>query len=151
VLADAQARLDETRTVRDATTAAAAGPVTAMHDATEGGLFGALDEVAEGADGRLDVDTDAVPVRPGVREVCEFLDIDPWLSTSSGTLVMTVGADGVDDVLAELDARGTPVAVVGEVSDGEGVYVDGDLLEHPGVDPSWAAYERLAANSDATN
>ncbi|SEO79799.1 Hydrogenase maturation factor [Halogranum amylolyticum] len=150
-LAAAQSRLDETRTVRDAVTAAAAGPVTAMHDATEGGLFGALDEVAEGAGVRLDVDTDAVPIRPGVRETCEFLGIDPWLSTSSGTLVLTVGADGVDDVLAELDARETPVAVVGEVSEGEGVYVDGDLLEHPGVDPSWEAYERLAANDAAAN
>ncbi|SFL14985.1 Hydrogenase maturation factor [Halogranum rubrum] len=147
VLQEAQSRLDETRTVRDATTAAAAGPVTAMHDATEGGLFGALDEVAEGAGVRLDVDTDEIPVQPGVFAVCDSLGIDPWLSTSSGTLVMTVGADGVDDVLAELDARGTPAAVVGEVSEGTGVYVDGELLEHPGVDPSWAAYEQLAANA----
>lgn len=152
VLSAAQSRLDETRTVRDAVTAAAAGPVTAMHDATEGGLFGALDEVAESAGVRLDVDTESIPVRPGVREVCEYLDIDPWLSTSSGTLVMTVGADGVDDVVAEVAARGTPVAVVGDVtagdvSDGDGVYLDGERLEHPGVDPSWEAYERLAARN----
>nr|WP_231751753.1 AIR synthase-related protein [Halogeometricum sp. CBA1124] len=48
-LREAQARLDEADCVRDAMTAAAAGGVHAMHDATECGLFGALNEVADGA------------------------------------------------------------------------------------------------------
>jgi hydrogenase maturation factor len=144
VLATAQARLDEARCVRDAATAAAAGPVTAMHDATEGGLQGALCEVAAGAGVRLDVDRAAVPLRPGVAEVCAYLDVDPWTVTTAGTLVVGVAEGGGDAVVRALEDRGTPAAVVGRASDGAGVYLDDERVEHPRTDPSWAAYERLA-------
>ncbi len=143
-LSTAQERLDETRTVRDAGTAAATGRVTAMHDATEGGLHGALCEVAESAGVRLDVDRDAIPVRPGVFDTCDALDIDPWTATTSGTLVLTVDSADADRVADALADRGTPVGVIGTVSDGDGVYVDGDRIERPESDPSWAAYSRLA-------
>ncbi|WP_224336377.1 AIR synthase family protein [Haloprofundus halobius] len=143
-LDEARARLDETRTVRDARAAADAGGVTAMHDATEGGLQGALCEVAESAGVRIDAERNAVPLRPGVAETCESLDIDPWHATSSGTLVLTVAESAVDDVVSALEGRGTPVGVAGTVSAGEGVYLDGERVEHPRVDPSWAVYEAFA-------
>src|SRR5699024_8241711 len=71
----ARERFDEARSVRDALAAAAAGPVTAMHDATEGGLQGALCEMANSAGVRLAVERGAVPMRPGVEPVCEYLGI----------------------------------------------------------------------------
>jgi hydrogenase maturation factor len=130
--------------VRDTLTAAAAGPVTAMHDATEGGLQGALVELARAGGVQLDVDSDAVPFLPGVRESCEFFGIDPWAATSEGTLLLTVEAGGVGDVLDALEAEGIPAAEIGEVQEGEGVYVDGERTEHPEVDPSWAVFEEYA-------
>ncbi|SEW13081.1 AIR synthase family protein [Natrinema salifodinae] len=160
VVADAQDRLDEVFAVRDALTAAAAGPVTAMHDVTEGGLAGALNEMADGAGARFAIDGDAVPLRPGVREVCDALEIDPWAATSCGSLLIAVDPDGVDDVRGALEERGTPVAEIGRVdaaggeSAAEGgneagaVLVDGDRLAHPCVDPSWAAYSRLADRAE---
>jgi hydrogenase maturation factor len=151
VLADAQDRLEEVFAVRDALTAAAAGPVTAMHDVTEGGLAGALAEMADGAGVRFTIDGDAVPMRPGVAAVCDYLEIDPWAATSCGSLVVAVDSDGVDAVRAALADRGTPVAEIGRVESaaGEGgeVVVDGERLEHPRVDPSWEAYAELAAAS----
>ncbi|MDQ2050690.1 AIR synthase family protein [Natronolimnohabitans sp. A-GB9] len=148
VVVDAQARLEEVYCVRDALTAAAAGPVTAMHDVTEGGLAGALNEMAAGAGARFAIDGDAVPMRPGVRAVCEFLEIDPWAATSSGSLLLAVEPGGVEDVIAALEDRDTVVAEIGRVEathsgDGE-VIVDGDRLEHPDADPSWRAYAELA-------
>ncbi|QRV13735.1 AIR synthase family protein [Haloterrigena salifodinae] len=154
VIDDAQARLEEVYCVRDALAAAAAGPVTAMHDVTEGGLAGALNEMADGAGARFSVDRDAVPMRPGVREVCEHLEIDPWAATSSGSLLLAVAPEGVDDVVAALEDRDTVVAEIGRVgepsgTDGDGeVVVDGDRLPHPSVDPSWRAYAELAASAD---
>jgi hydrogenase maturation factor len=144
LVATAQERLDEARCVRDAATAAAAGPVTAMHDATEGGLQGALCEMAGSAGVRLDVDRTAVPMRPGVAEVCDYLDVDPWTVTTAGTLVVGVADGGGGEVVSALEARGTPAAVVGRVAVGDGVYIDGERVEHPRTDPSWAVYERLA-------
>ncbi|RQG86112.1 hydrogenase expression protein [Natrarchaeobius halalkaliphilus] len=144
VVADAQQRLEEVYCVRDALTAVTAGPVTAMHDVTEGGLAGALNEMATGAGVRFDVDRDAVPMRAGVREVCESLEIDPWTATSCGSLLVAVEPSGVDAVRSALEDRDTVVAEIGRVEDGEGVVVDGERLEHPDVDPSWAAYAELA-------
>jgi hydrogenase maturation factor len=143
-LATAQARLDEASCVRDALTAAAAGPVTAMHDATEGGLHGAFAEMAASAGVRLSVERDRVPIRPGVESTCAALDIDPWTATASGSLVLTVDPAGTDAVLAALEERGTPAARVGRVTEGAGAFVDGERIEAPSVDSSWAAYARLS-------
>jgi hydrogenase maturation factor len=143
-LRTAQARLDEASCVRDAMTAAAAGPVTAMHDATEGGLHGAFVEMATGAGVRFDIERDRVPIRPGVAETCAALDIDPWTATASGSLVLAVDPDGTAAVLSALEDRDTPAARVGRVAEGEGVYVDGAEITAPSVDASWAAYSELS-------
>jgi len=125
--------------VEDALTAAAAGPVTAMHDATECGIYGGLYEMARSADVGIELDRDAVPVLPGVEAACEFFDIDPWISISEGTLLATVDPSGVDDVLGALDDEDIPAAEVGEVTEGSGLVVDGEPTDHPGADPFWAA------------
>jgi hydrogenase maturation factor len=70
--------------------------------------------------------------------------VDPWQVTSCGTLLLSVAPEDADRVVAAFEARGTPAAVVGEVSAGDGVYVDGERVEHPDVDPSWAVYRALA-------
>lgn len=135
----ARERFDEARSVRDALAAAAAGPVTAMHDATEGGLQGALCEMANSAGVRLAVERGAVPMRPGVEPVCEYLGIDPWQSTSSGTLLIAVDPSGSDAVLDALRTRGTTAAAIGSVAGGSGAFVDGERIGPPERDPSWAA------------
>ncbi|ELZ96112.1 hydrogenase expression/formation protein [Haloferax mucosum ATCC BAA-1512] len=149
-LATAQERLDETDAVRDAMTTSAAGGsgVHAMHDATECGVYGALNEIAGSAGVQLEIDESSIPFCPGVREVCEFLDIDPWRSTTAGSLVIATDPAVTDDVIAALNARGTPVGVAGTVISGEGVVIDGERIDHPDVDPSWEAYDRLATQSE---
>ncbi|USZ69295.1 AIR synthase family protein [Halorussus salilacus] len=141
---DATERFWDMSPVRDALTAAAAGPVTAMHDVTEGGLRGALVEFAAAGGVRLDVDSAEVPLLPGVREACEFFDIDPWDATSEGTLLISVESSGVEAVLSALDAEGIPAAEIGEVREGSGAFVDGERVEPPEADPSWAVFEEYA-------
>jgi len=148
-LETAQARLEEATTVRDALTAAAAGEVTAMHDATEGGLLGALHEMADGAGVGIAVDADAVPLRPGVETACEALGMDPWRATTSGTLLVAVDPADTDAVVSALEERGTPVGVAGRVERGSGVTVDGADVAVPEGDSSWAVYERLLEASES--
>ncbi|MFW5974292.1 MAG: AIR synthase family protein [Natrialbaceae archaeon] len=142
-LSTARERLDEAGSVRDALAASEAGGVTAMHDATEGGLLGAAHEMAEGAGVRFTLDSSSIPRRPGVSAVCEALDMDPWTATTAGTLLLTVAPDAVDDVVAALEQRDTPVGVAGTVENGEGVVLDGELTAPPAGDASWPVYERL--------
>lgn len=141
----AKSRFYDTSPVRGALFAARAGPVTAMHDATERGLYGALVEVAESAGVRLDVERDRIPVLAGVLETCESFGMDPWSASSSGTLVITVAPGGGDDVLAALEGADVPAAVVGEVNEGQGVFVDGEAIAYPGADPFWPTVEEFMA------
>jgi hydrogenase maturation factor len=143
-VAEAVERLDEVRLVRDAVTAADAGEVTAMHDATEGGLLGAFCEMAASAGVRFEVSTDDIPIQPGVEAVCDALGVDPWTVTTSGTLVVAVAPADTERVKAALEARGTPVGVAGTVVDGGGVAFRGEEWTDPPRDPSWDAYAALA-------
>lgn len=143
-LSTAQKRLDEAACVRDAMTASAVGGVHAMHDATEGGVQGALVEMADGAGVRFEVDATRMPLAPGVGAVCDAIDVNPWHVTSSGTLVVAVAPEDADSVVDALQSRGTTASVVGTVTDGEGVTVDGERVSHPRTDPSWAAFAALA-------
>jgi len=136
----ARERLRDASPVRDALAAAATGEVTAMHDATERGLANGLHELAAASGVGLEIDREAVPTSPGVREVCEHLAIDPWTSSSSGTVVLAArDSAAVVDALA---AEGIPAADVGRVTD-SGVRVDGSPLPEPESDPFWPAYAAL--------
>jgi hydrogenase expression/formation protein HypE len=139
----AQDCLADATCVRDALTAADAGAVHAMHDATEGGLEAALCEMADSARVCLDIDSTAVPMRPGVAELCGTLNINPWRCTSAGTLLIAVSPESLTAVRTAVAARGTPVEEIGTVQEGNGAYVDGEAIEYPDTDPSWQAYRRL--------
>lgn len=143
VLATARDRLDEFGVVRETGAAVGSGDVSAMHDATEGGLVGALVEMARGAGVRFDVRSDDVPLAPGVSEVTDALDVDPWEVTSTGTLVLAVERADARDVVDAIESTGTRAAVVGSVSDGTGVYVDGEPVTPPASDPIWDVFARF--------
>jgi hydrogenase expression/formation protein HypE len=85
-----------------------------------------------------------MPFRPGVEAVCEAVDVDPWRVTSAGTLLLTVESGQGAAVAEAVRERGTPAAVVGSVSAGDGVFVDGERMHPPTSDPSWAVFDRLA-------
>jgi hydrogenase expression/formation protein HypE len=141
-VAQARERFFETSPVRDAVVAGATGAVTAMHDATEGGLANAVHELAHASDVGLSVDAAAVPVAPGVEAICAAFDVDPWQASSSGTVLMTVEPEGVEAVLAALADQGIAAAEVGAVTEERAVRVDGEPMQPPEQDPFWPAYER---------
>lgn len=143
-LADARERIGDVYCAQDALAAARAGPVSAIHDATEGGLAGATNEMAAGAGVRFEIDREAVPLRPGVAEVADHFGFDPWAATSCGTLLLAVDPSGVEGVVEALESRDTPVAEIGRVREGEGVVADGERVPLPKRDPSWAVYAALA-------
>ncbi len=143
-VATAQERVEDIAAVADAKTAFAAGGVTAMHDATEGGVAGGLVEMASGAGVRFDIDGDALPVAPGVAAVCDAVGVDPWQVSSAGTLLCAVESGQGAAVAEAIRDGGTAAAVVGSVTDGEGVFVDGDRLWAPESDPAWAEFERFS-------
>lgn len=100
--------------IPEAATAVKSG-VCAMHDASEGGIFGALWELAEGAGVGLSIDLKKLPLRQETVEVCEYLDVNPYQLMSGGCLIMTT-RDGLGLVKA-LEKAGIPAVVVGKLTD----------------------------------
>lgn len=148
-LEEAKDRFWDTSPVADALAAVDAGPVTAMHDATEGGIENGLHEVAAASGVKLVVERERIPVAAGVEAVCDAFDIDPWRASSSGSVIATVAAGGESAVVERLRSEGIPAAVVGTVEEGSGVSIDGEDIPVPETDPFWPAYERgLAASSN---
>ena len=101
--------------VPEAATAGKSG-VTAMHDVTEGGIFGALWELAESSGVGLEVDLKQISVRQETIEICEFFELNPYELISSGSLLM-VTDDGLD-LVRKLRQAHIPAAVIGKIRDG---------------------------------
>ena len=140
--------------VDDALTAVQVGVrdngVTSMHDATECGVWGGLYEVARASRVGMMIQKDAIIVQDSIRKICDLFGIDPYSSISEGTLIITCRPHKADAVIRRLARRGIPSAIVGEVTGkSDKILVqDGSQcrsLEHPRVDPFWAAFGREMA------
>ncbi len=90
--------------------------VSAMHDVTEGGIFGALWEMAEASGVGLEIDLKKIPVRQETVEICEFFGLNPYELISSGCMLMAA-ADG-NLLVHELEKAGIPASVIGKATDG---------------------------------
>ena len=121
--------------------------VTALHDATEGGVLGGLVELAKACGHDVRVERNRLPLSPGVAAACRVLGVDPYWSLSEGTLIVCVAPERAELVLHELAEDGIAAAQVGEVLIGHGkLWVaepDGGVstFDAPLPDPYWAAYE----------
>ncbi|MCH5344462.1 MAG: hydrogenase maturation factor [Acetatifactor sp.] len=110
--------------------------VCAMHDASEGGIFAALWELAEGAGVGLTVDLKKIPLRQETVEVCECCGVNPYELLSGGCLVMT-SEDGA--ALAEaLEAEQIPAAIIGRTTDSNDRIIRNEdeirYMDRPGMD-----------------
>lgn len=101
--------------VPEAATAVKSG-VCALHGVTEGGIFGALWEMAEGAGVGLEIDLKKIPVKQETIEICEFFEINPYCLISGGCLLMT--ADNGYDLVRRLGEGHIAATVIGKTTDG---------------------------------
>lgn len=110
--------------------------VSAMHDVTEGGVFGALWEMAESSGVGLEIDLKKIPIRQETVEVCEYFNINPYELISSGCMLMA-SSDG-NALMRELDKAGIHAAVIGKaVAGNDRVLLNEDerrFLEPPKAD-----------------
>jgi hydrogenase expression/formation protein HypE len=119
--------------------------VTALHDATECGVWGGLYELAQAARLGARVEKEKIIVEDGVPEVCRFFGIDPYASISEGTLIIACKARKAGDIVGALAEKGIKSSVVGELTaPGKGMVLvekgKERKLEHPIVDPFWRAF-----------
>ncbi len=138
----AQALLRQISVVPEALAAAGAG-VSAMHDATEGGVIGALAELAAAAGVGVEVDLDAVPLLPETRAIAAAFGIDPFHLIASGALLLATRSPG--RVIEAVRAIGCPIQTIGRVVGGPSVVRRGGEtgpLVPPERDALWEALAR---------
>jgi hydrogenase expression/formation protein HypE len=143
--------------VDDAMTAVSLGVrdngVTAMHDATECGIWGGLYEIAQAANLGVRVKMESIVVEDCVPDICRYFGIDPYTSISEGTLIISCRENKAQDILNALHTKGIKASIVGEFTQprlGMVLVRSGreKKLEHPIVDPFWRAfYEALEKHS----
>lgn len=138
-------------TLRDSTTAAKAGihnnGVTAMHDATEGGVVAALSELASASNLGGMVFLDDIPLSEETRQLCKFFRIDPMTSLGEGSLAIACRPNQTKRIMANLRSNGIPSTMVGKLSSRHrglrGISGKGQVpIKPPTRDPYWKAYWR---------
>lgn len=112
---NAKAFINEISIVNEAAVAIKHG-VAAMHDMSEGGVFGALWELGEAGNCGLEVNLKKINMRQETIELTNHMNINPYLMPSAGSLLMVTG-DGLG-LIHELEKNGIEACVIGKITQG---------------------------------
>jgi len=104
--------------VRDARIAIQAGKVNAMHDPTEGGLAGAMWELAKACGQRLILEPSEVFIPKLAAEVCGIFQLDPFACLASGALLLTAPEQDAETILQALRSEKIRCDMIGHVEEG---------------------------------
>ena len=122
----------------------AASHAHAMHDATEGGLLNGVYEVAAASGLGVTLFEEKIPIPEEIDAVCSHFDIDPLISISEGTLVITATPENTPKILKDLKENSVAAWQVGEITRRDRVFIrksgKKEELKPVMVDPFWAAY-----------
>jgi hydrogenase maturation factor len=128
--------------VKDALTAAPYAH--AMHDATEGGLLNGVYEIAAASGTGVTLFEDRIITPEEIEAVCQHFNIDPLISISEGTLVITAPPQKTPALLQDLKQNGINAWDIGEITAKERIFIrrngQKEELKPVMVDPFWAAY-----------
>jgi len=142
----AKALCKQMTVVKDALTAMEVGGVTAMHDATEGGVIGGLFEIANASNVGMEVDESLFVYPEEVKIVCEAFNIDPVAAIAEGSLLITAKPTHSEGIIRELKKVGIDASIIGKVTDDPKTRImrriDGSVvkLAIPEQDPFWPVF-----------
>ncbi|WP_132053444.1 AIR synthase-related protein [Pseudocnuella soli] len=119
--------------------------VTAMHDVTEGGILGAIYEMALAANCGAVVDKTILPTGDAQQLVCAAFGIDPHYCIGAGSMIIAAKKDAAASVIDALRAKGIKATAVGHFTPlAEGIHIMKNNIKtpliHPGTDPYWKAF-----------
>ncbi|MGE5577038.1 MAG: AIR synthase family protein [Syntrophothermus sp.] len=121
---------------------AAGHNATAMHDVTEGGLLGALYEMATASGTGVEVDLPRVPVAEETRQITTILGIDPLRLIGSGS--MLIATPEGDQLISALREAGVPAARIGRIVERGFYLMDGETRHKFGPPESDELYKALS-------
>lgn len=119
--------------------------VTAMHDVTEGGICGAIYELAVASGCGVEIGQAKLPTGDVQQQVCNVFDIDPHYCVGAGSMIVTAKKDKEHLVIEALKRQGIKATAVGTLTDKatvKNIRTEKGIamLTRPGTDPYWAAF-----------
>lgn len=100
--------------VKEALVASSTGFVDAMHDPTESGVLGAVQELCYASKVGARIYEEKVPISYETKRICEALGIDPLKTISSGALLIAVKKEGAEEVVKAIEKAGIRATIIGE-------------------------------------
>jgi hydrogenase expression/formation protein HypE len=134
--------------VKDAITAFKTGGVHAMHDPTEGGVAGAVHEMADASKLGVRISEDKIRVQRETLRICLAYDIDPLELIASGSLLVAADPDFAGRIIENLRKDKVDAEIIGEfLSSPEKRLITRkkgrvEKLQRPVTDQLWQALER---------
>lgn len=119
--------------------------VTAMHDVTEGGVLGAIYELAVASGNGAMVYNKKLPIGEIQAAVCQAFSLDPRYCIGAGSMIITCKKGTATDIIHRLAKKNIPCTEVGQITaKEEGIKLmengqEGDLA-YMQEDPYWAAF-----------
>lgn len=109
--------------------------VNSMHDATEGGMLGAIWEVGEASGLSVLVEEDRIPIKNETKKISKMFNLNPYKLISSGSMIITTPKG--EELVSLLNESGINASVVGKIIKGESkIIIDGceHILDQPEAD-----------------
>ena len=99
-----------------------------IHDATEGGIFGALTEIVAYRELGINMKSKP-PVSPIIQKLAKWLKFDPYRLISSGLLLVGAKKEKAYEIVNYLEKQSIPVSIIGEVIQSKGdIILEGKIL-----------------------
>jgi len=117
----------------------------AMHDVTEGGVLGAVSEMASASDCGFIIENKRLPVGKVQLQITELFGIDHRQCVGAGSMIMAIQPGKEIALIKYLESKSIPAVVVGEMTDKEHGFriIDEGVeknFDFTGEDPYWRAF-----------
>jgi hydrogenase maturation factor len=148
LLQNAKNLYNQISVVKEAITAFRTSGATAMHDPTEGGIYGGIHEMADASKTGVKIFEEKIPIVKETTEICKFFNIDPLQLISSGALLIAAKPNFTEKILKSLQEQKIEASVIGEFLDNTKsrllIRKDGNeaSLIRPEYDHLWLALQK---------
>lgn len=119
--------------------------VHAMHDVTEGGVFGAVWELCEASGLGAVIKEEEIPILPSTKRICEIFNINPYRLISSGVMLMAISKEDFEHLQADAQNFNFPMTAIGVITEQVEVLVETSgkrtLMQPPDVDELYKVFQ----------
>lgn len=138
-------KFEQISVLEEALIAADCTGVTAMHDATEGGILGAVAEMMIASEKGCELDINRINISDETLKMSQLFDYDIFSSVGAGSLILTINPNNWEELKQKLQKVNINASVIGEVkpnSFGRKIIDKGSSksFEMPNSDSYWNAF-----------